>query len=129
MEAGRVATTPSRTLHPVPFNRRFNRIPVVMTAVSSANEMEPVISRVQAVAKSDLRELHGGGSATHTSDIATLAYSALEPSAGMLQGVTFEAQRAQGIGRGQWHSLAFLGAFDVPQSYSPRFRGVAPAIP
>ena len=95
MEAGRIETTQSGTLHTVPFNRCFNRIPVVLIAVSSTTGMEPAISRVQAVTKSDLRiELRGGGSATHASDIATLAYIALEPSAGTLQGVTFEAQRA-----------------------------------
>jgi len=42
MEAGRVATTQSGTLHTVPFNRCFNRIPVVLTAVSSDDEVGPV---------------------------------------------------------------------------------------
>jgi hypothetical protein len=87
--------------------------------------MEPVISGIQSVMKSDLHvERHGGGSATLASDIATFAYIALEPSAGTLQGMMFEAQRAQGIAPGQWHSLAFLGAFDAPQSYSLRSRVV-----
>jgi hypothetical protein len=129
MEAGGVATTQSGTLHAVPSNRRFNRIPVVMIAVSSANGMEPVISRVQAVTKSDLRvELHGGGFATHASDIATLAYIALEPSAGTLQGVTFEAHepRTSRVGNGMlWHSSA---RSTPPRFYSLRSRGVAPAI-
>ena len=74
-----------------------------------------VTSRVQSVTKSDLRvDLYGGGSATHASGNARLSYIAWEPSAGTLQGIAFEAQRAQGVGRGQWHSLAFLGAFDAP---------------
>ena len=115
MEAGRVAKAPSGTSHTIPFSRHFNRIPVVMTSVISANEMEPVMSRIQSVMKSGIRvDLHGGDSATDASDIATLAYIALEPSAGTLQGMTFEAQRAHDIAHGQWHALAFLGAFDAP---------------
>jgi hypothetical protein len=130
MEAGRVATPPSGTSLTVPFSRRFNRIPVVMTSVISANEMEPVMSRIQSVMKNDLHvELHGGGSVTHAGYIATLVYIALEPSAGTLQGITFEAQRAHDIAPGQWHALAFLDAFDALRSYSPRSRGVAPSTP
>jgi PKD repeat protein len=115
MEAGRVATAPSETALTVPFSRRFNQIPVVMTSVISANEVAPVTSHIQSVLKNDLHvELHGSGSAAHAGDIATFAYIALEPSAGTLQGITFEAQRARDIATGQWHALAFLDAFDAP---------------
>jgi hypothetical protein len=92
--------------------------------------LSPITSRVQAVTKSDLRvNLYRGGSTTHASGNSKLSYTAWEPSAGTLQGIAFEAQRAQDIARGQWHALAFLGAFEAPRSYSPRSRGVAPAIP
>jgi len=115
MEAGRVATAPSGTSHTIPFSRHFNRIPVVMTSVISANELESVISRIQSIMKSGIRvDLHGGDSATDASDISTLDYIALEPSASTLQGMTFEAQRAHDIAPGQWHALAFLDAFDAP---------------
>jgi hypothetical protein len=90
----------------------------------------PVTSRVQVLTQSYLRvDLYRGGSTTHASGNTKLSYIAWEPSAGTLQGITFEAQRAQDIARGQWHALAFLGAFDAPRFYSPRSREVAPAIP
>ena len=40
VEAGSVVATLSGTSHTMPFSRRFNRIPVVLTAVSSDNEVE-----------------------------------------------------------------------------------------
>jgi len=65
----------------------------------------PVTSRVQAVTQSDLRvDLYGGDSPTHASGNTKLSYIAWEPSTGTLQGITFEARRAQGVGHGQWHS-------------------------
>jgi hypothetical protein len=58
---------------------------ISLQSEGTPNEMEPVMSRIQSVMKSDLRvALHGGDSATHVGDIATLAYIALEPSTGML---------------------------------------------
>jgi hypothetical protein len=124
MEAGHVATAQSGTSHTILFSRRFNRIPVVMTSVISANEMEPVMSRMQSVMKSGIRvDLHGGDSATDVSDISTLAYIALEPSASTLQGMTFEAQRTHDIAPGHWHGLAFLDAFDAPPGLTRRGSG------
>ena len=115
VEAGSAVATLSEASHTMPFSRPFNRIPVLLTAVSSDDEVAPVSSRIQSVTKSDLRiNLYGGGSAAHASDNARLSYIAWEPSTGTLQGITFEAQRAKGVGHGQWHSLVFLGAFDPP---------------
>jgi hypothetical protein len=130
VEAGRVAAALSGTAHALPFSRPFHRIPVVMTSVSSGNEMEPVVSRVQAVTKGGLRiDLHGGGSATPASSLVSLSYIAWEPAVDTLQGVTFEVQRAQGVGRGQWHSLVFLGAFDTPPVFLTEVQGGASGRP
>ena len=93
----------------MPFSRLFNRIPVVMTSIITANEVDPVMSRIQSVMKSDLRvALHGGDSATHASSLVSLSYIAWEPVVGTLQSITFEVQRAQDVGRGEWHTLEFI---------------------
>jgi hypothetical protein len=130
VEAGRVAAALSETLHALPFSRPFNHLPVVITTVSIGDEMEPVVSRVQGVTKSGVRvDLYGGGATMRDSSPAKLFYISCKPSSGTLQGMRFEAQRTTGISPGQWHSLAFLGAFDAPRSYSPGSRAVPPPIP
>jgi hypothetical protein len=46
IEAGSVEAARSGTSQSLPFSRRFNAVPVVMTAVTSFNETKPVTSRL-----------------------------------------------------------------------------------
>jgi hypothetical protein len=113
-----------------PFNRSFNRIPIVLTTVSSDDEVGPVTTHVQAVTKSELRvDLYGGGSATEASTNTRLSYVAWEPSVGTLQGIAFEAQRAPGV-RAKRMALPGIPrrVRCPPGGTSPRFKGVAQTI-
>jgi hypothetical protein len=61
LEAAGAVATLSGASYTTPFSRPFNRIPVVLIAVSSDDEVGPVTCRVQAVTQSDLRvDLYSG---------------------------------------------------------------------
>jgi hypothetical protein len=130
IEAGSVEAARSGTLQSLPFSRCFNAVPVVMTAVTSFNETKLVTSRLQAISKSSLRfRMDGEVPASLTSGTETLSYIAWESSLGTLQGIAFGVHRTLGIGRRQFHTLAFLGAFDTPRWCLPRSRGLRRVVP
>jgi hypothetical protein len=67
--------------------------------------------------------------ASLTSGTETLSYIAWESSLGTLQGIAFEVHRTLGIGRRQFHTLAFLGAFDTPPMVLAEVQGAASGSP
>jgi PKD repeat protein len=115
MEAGSIPAPPSDTSHMLSFSRRFDRVPVVMTTITSVGESAAMASRLQSVTRSGLRvHLHGQDADAQASLPKTLSYVAWEPSAGTLQDVRFETNRIGGIGHETWQLLPFQGVFDVP---------------
>ena len=128
VEVARSGTSP--TSETMPFRRRFNAVPVVMTAVTSFNESKPVTGQLQAISKSSLRfRLDSEVNAFPTSSTETLSYIAWESSAGTLQGIAFEVHRTPGIGRKQLHPLAFLRAFDTPPIVLAEVQGATSGSP
>jgi hypothetical protein len=129
IEAGSVVATRSG-MSPrsdtILFSRRFNAVPVVMTALTSFTATTPAASRLQIVGKNAWRvRFEGEADASPPGAAETLSYIAWEPSTGMFQGVAFEVQRASGLRRRDTHSLTLLSASGTPPMVLAQVQGAS----
>ena len=95
VEAGRLATNelPSQPFTSVTFSQAFGVAPVVLTAVTSVNEADAVITRLRSITSRSF-EVRLQEQMNHVQSHATgtIDYIAWEPSSGSVDGLTFEVQ-------------------------------------
>ena len=114
LEAG--AFTGTTSVRPVSFSAAFNRIPVVLTSITTLNETDTIAGRVQAIGRFgfaySLREQEKHPLYAHGNE--TIHYIAWEPGKGTIGPLQFEsAITAQSI-TSSWSTNRLQSAFAQP---------------
>ncbi len=113
LEAGTVEV--GQAFATVPLSAPFQDVPVILTQVQTRNESSAVVTRQRgaSTARFDVR-LQEEQAADGLHAIETVGYVAVEPGAGVVGGIGFEAFHvAQPIGEA-WASVAFSTSYDGP---------------
>jgi hypothetical protein len=117
VESGTVDADPTYPVHSIAFSAPFRVAPVVMTALTNVQDSTTALTgRPTLVSKQDLQvHLRTQGTSHPIDSLQTVSYVAWEPSAGILDGLTFEVNTTQKVTRGQFSLLPFTALFtDAP---------------
>ncbi len=112
VEANSFETNKTNSFGLVPFNQLFNTVPVVLTAVSSFNGSDTVTSRVRNISTEDFEfgmQEQEGNSPTHVTE--SISYIAWEPSAGTINGLTYEVNATRDVMKHKWRRILFNESF------------------
>jgi len=118
IEAGYFSHAPVDTYRRVAFKQAFSIKPVVVTSITSANEVDAVTGRMRKVTPEGFeyrlqeQELNRRQHATEQ-----VAYIAWTPSAGIVDGLSFEVARASTLVNHRFQQLAFSSNF----AHAPAF--------
>jgi hypothetical protein len=114
VEAGRLATnaSPSQPFTSVTFTQAFGVAPVVLTAVTSVNEADAVITRMRSITSRSF-EVRMQEQMNHVQSHATetIDYIAWEPPSGTVDGFTFEVQTIPDVVATAVYPLRFIEHF------------------
>jgi hypothetical protein len=112
VEAGRFSTDKVNTFGQVSFNQGFKNVPVVVTSITSFNGSDTVTGRVKNVntrgfeytmqEQESISDVHTGES---------IAYIAWEPSAGTVDGITYEIAKTGADVSHSFHTIQFKTDF------------------
>jgi hypothetical protein len=111
LEAGIVASENTKALGSVAFHDKFNKVPVVITAVSGADD-ETVPSRPQNITEDGFQirvQQRIPDQLLQGTD--TIAYIAWEPSSGTVDNLTFEVSKMEQVPRHQFQNMPFAEPF------------------
>ena len=115
VEAGRFTASAVSSFAAVPFKHSFGTVPVVMTAITTANEGDAVTMRLRNISttKFDYRiQEQEANSQQHVSEEA--GYVAWEPSAGSVDDLVFEIGRTSNSVTHTFQALNFYEPFTGP---------------
>jgi hypothetical protein len=115
VEAETFETEGTKPFRAVTFGGRFNVLPVVITAVSSFNEVNAITGRPTRISKDGFQfRIHTQDldQRIHTSE--TVSYIASEPSSASIDGLTFEVNRTKNIIRQEFRTISFTETFVGP---------------
>jgi PKD repeat protein len=114
LESGSVDTDPAYPRHSIAFSQSFRVTPVVMTAVSSAQDANAVTGRPTRISKKGFQfHTQRQGRASGPDSAQTLSFVAWEPSTGSLNGLVFEVSKTGHVKRDQFSTIAFQETFPV----------------
>jgi PKD repeat protein len=100
------------------FEARFPVPPVVVTAVTSANESDAVISRVRQIDTTGFElQLREQEAFDQLHAIENVDYVAWEPSAGVVDGLRYEVGRTPDAVTHRPHGLLFESGFEAPPMF------------
>jgi PKD repeat protein len=111
MEANSIAVQPAKPRGSAAFTQQFAAVPVVLTAISDLREADAVARPVGASKTRLLFRLQQPSDSPPKLLPPTLSYIAWEPSAGTVDGLTFEVGRTQQIRRDEFSTLRFAERF------------------
>jgi hypothetical protein len=112
VEAGRFDTDRTSSFESLAFKHTFNEVPVVITSVTSFNEVDAVTTRVRNISTNGFefrineQELNPQVHATET-----ISYIAWGPSSGSIDGLTFEVNKTQDVMRHKFKTISFDETF------------------
>ncbi len=112
VEAGRFETDSAKKFEVVTFDQPFRMSPVVITGVTTLNEADAVTTRLRNITSTgfDFRmqeqELNAQKHAAET-----ICYIAWEPSAGVIDDLTFEVDRTLDIVTEEFYTIQYTQAF------------------
>jgi hypothetical protein len=112
VEAGRFETDSAKKFVAMTFDQPFGVVPVVITAVSSFNELDTVTTRLRNITTAgfDFRmqeqELNAPKHA-----LETVSFIAWEPSAGVIDELTFEVDRTLDAVTQKFYTIQYTQAF------------------
>jgi hypothetical protein len=116
VEAGRFETDSAKKFVAMTFDQPFRVVPVVITAVSSVNEADAVTTRLRNITTTGFKfrmqeqELNAQKHAAET-----VSYIAWEPSAGVIDNLTFEVGRTLDVVTEKFYTIQYTQAFsDTP---------------
>jgi hypothetical protein len=108
LEAGRFSTSKTGSFGQISFNQTFRTAPVVITSIASFNETDAVTGRLRNIDTQGfdfcLQEQESN-SKNHNSE--TINYIAWEPSAGSMDGLTYEINRTANEVNQNFHTVQF----------------------
>ena len=115
IEAGRFSMDKTNTFGRVSFKQSFTKVPVVVTAITSFNESDTVTGRVKNVDTRGFEytmQEQESFSDGHTGE--SVAYIAWEPSAGTVDGITYEIGKTGKDVSHSFHTIQFKTDFKNP---------------
>ena len=108
VEAGTFETSTTSSFGAVSFSQSFEKVPVVITAVSSFNETNAITGRLRNITPQGFEFRRQGQELTPgVYGTQTISYIAWEPSSGMLGGLTFEVNSTDDVVRHDFHTILF----------------------
>ena len=108
VEAGTFETSTTSSFGAVSFSQSFEKVPVVITAVSSFNETNAITGRLRNITTQGFEFRRQGQELTPgVYGTQTISYIAWEPSSGMLGGLTFEVNSTDDVVRHDFHTILF----------------------
>src|SRR5215471_2267878 len=120
VEAGRLTMDeiPTQPFTPISFHQAFSVTPVVLTAVTSVNEADAVMTRVRSITP-DSFEVGLQEQMTHEQRHATetIDYIAWQPSVGTVAGFTFEVRTTPEVIGDQVYALKWTEPFVAPPMF------------
>jgi PKD repeat protein len=119
VEAGRMTTNKVTSWPTVSFQQGFFQVaPVLLTAVTSFNEADAVITRVDGVSAHDFQiGLQEQTSNAPSHGTENIDYIAWEPSAGTVDGLLFEVKNTTNVVTDQVYTLQFTELFLTPPMF------------
>jgi hypothetical protein len=108
-------TEGTKPFRAVTFGDKFNVLPVVITSVSSFNEVNAITGRPRHISKDGFQfriHMQDLDQRIHTAE--TISYIASEPSSGSIDGLTFEVNRTKNIIRQEFRTISFTETFVGP---------------
>jgi len=112
IEAGRFETDSAKKFEAVAFDQPFRISPVVITAVTSVNEVDAVTTRLRNITTTGFefrmqeQELNAQKHAAET-----VSYIAWEPSAGVIDDLTFEVDRTLDVVTERFYTIQYRQPF------------------
>ena len=114
IEAGRFDTDSAKKFENVTFDQTFKAFPVVITSVTTVNELDTVTTRLRNISTTGFefrmqeQELnapkHG---------LETVSYIAWEPSAGVIDDLTFKVDRTPNVVTEKFYTIQYTQAFSI----------------
>ena len=118
VEAGRMTTNKTTSWSMVSFQQSFQVAPVLLTAVTSFNEADAVITRVNGISASSFQiRLQEQISKPKKHATESIDYIAWEPSAGTVDGLLFEVKTTANVVTDQVYTLRFTEPFLTPPMF------------
>ena len=118
VEAGRMTTNKTTSWSMVSFQQDFQVAPVLLTAVTSFNEADAVITRVNGISASSFQiRLQEQISKPKKHATESIDYIAWEPSAGTVDGLLFEVKTTANVVTDQVYTLRFTEPFLTPPMF------------
>jgi hypothetical protein len=114
IEAGRFETDSAKKFETISFDKPFQLVPVVITAVASVNEVDTVTTRLRNITTNGFefrmqeQELNAPKHA-----LETVSYIAWEPSAGAINDLTFEVDRTTDLITEKFYTIQYNLAFST----------------
>ncbi len=108
LEAGSFSTKRKRSINTKSFARSFNRKPVVLASVVSNREADAVTGRLRNISATEFQfklQEQQRNRQRHASE--TISYIAWEPSAGIVNGLTYEVVLTDDIMTHAWTTIDF----------------------
>jgi PKD repeat protein len=118
VEAGRMTTNQITSWPTVSFQQGFQVAPVLLTAVTSFNEADTMITRVDGVSARGFQiRLQEQTSNSPSHGTENIDYIAWEPSAGTVDGLLFEVKTTANVVTDQVYTLQFTESFLTPPMF------------
>jgi PKD repeat protein len=118
VEAGRMTTNKITSWSTVSFQQGFQVAPVLLTAVTSFNEADAVITRVTGISTSSFQiRLQEQLSKPKKHATESIDYIAWEPSSGTVDGLLFEVNTTANVVSDEVYTLQFTEPFLTPPMF------------
>jgi hypothetical protein len=116
LEASHFTTAGTSDEQAVLFEQSYNHVPVVVSSVSSFNEIEAVVPRLSDIGTEgfELRLQSQEADRTRTPKAETIAYIAWEPASGILNGVSYEISISGDVVTDAFKTLTFTTTPNQP---------------
>lgn len=112
IEADYFDTDKTKSFEKRGFVQKFNKIPVIMTAICTYNEAEATAGRIRNVSQTDFEyKLQEQQVNPKNHAMETISYIAWEPSIGIVEGVNYEIGKTEDIVKQDVHTISFFQIF------------------
>ncbi|HXH12479.1 MAG TPA: LamG-like jellyroll fold domain-containing protein [Alphaproteobacteria bacterium] len=116
LESGTIDADPAYPVHSIAFSQPFRLTPVVLTAITNAQESVAATGRPTLVSQKGFQFRLQPQGIPHSLDaLQTISYLAWEPSKGALDDLAFEVNRTRDVTRWRFSTLTFTEPYaDAP---------------
>ncbi len=115
VEAGKFETNTTGSFAAVSFDQALNQPPVVITAITTFNEIDAITARVREITTEGfeiLMQEQKANAQEHATE--EISYIAWESSSGTIDGITFEVAKTENVVTHEFHTICFTESFMNP---------------